>query len=283
MTHSRRILLVLGTLSVFAVSSVLAGTAKGTFMVNGKTFNLTNAHAVSKKNPFDKKKTDVLVVLTDKEIPAGALFDDFALMSLADQGISGVTFGVDDAKSINTGTLFSPAFKKMKQFSSTGSQKLDVKTWSKDRFAGSISIPADDFFEEKYQYSATFDAPIETKPAEKPVVLKGKPLPAGGGEPAKVYEAYRKAVATGNIPALRKLVVAEMAKETESAEFKQMFPMIQAMQEKKIRITGGAADGDDATLLVTSLSEKNMKGTVTMRREGGQWKLVKESWKGGSD
>ena len=279
---SRRIALVLGALSFLVVSAVLAGTAKGTLTVNGKTFNLKNAHAVNKKNPFDKKKTDVLIVLTDKEIPDGALFDDFALMSLADQGISGVTFAVDADKRINTGTLFSPSFKKMKQFSSTGNQKLDMKTWTRDHVAGSISIPADDFFDEKYQYTATFDAPIQTKAAEKPMVLKGTPLPAGGGEPAKAYDAYRKAVAAGNMPALRKLVVSEMAKQMDTADFKEMFPLVKAMQQKKIRVTGGSVDGDDATLLVESLSEKTMKATVTMHREGGQWKLAREAWKGGS-
>ena len=279
---SRRIVLVLGALSFLVVSAVLAGTAKGTLTVNGKTFNLENAYAVNKKNPFDKKKTDVLIVLTDKELPAGALFDDFALMSLTDHGISGVTFAVDADKRINTGTLFSPSFKKMKQFSSTGNQKLDMNTWTKDHVVGSISIPADDFFDEKFQYTATFDAPIQTKAAEKPVVLKGTPLPAGGGEPAKAYGAYRKAVAAGNMPALRKLVVSEMAKQMDTADFKEMFPLVKAMQQKTIRITGGSVDGDDATLLVESLSEKNMKATVTMRREGGQWKVAKEAWKGGS-
>jgi hypothetical protein len=277
----RRIALVLGALSFLAVSTVLAGTAKGTLTVNGKTFNLKVASAANTKDPFDKKKANVLIVLTDKELPAGALFDDFALMSLADQGISGVSFAIDEDKRINTGTLFSPSFKKMKQFSSSGNQKLDLKTLTKDHVAGSISIPAGDFFEEKYQYTATFDAPIETKPAEKPVVLKGTPLPAGGGEPAKAYDAYRKAVAAGNIPAVKKLVVAEMAKQTETEDFKKMFPLIKAMQQKSIRVTGGSVDGDNATLLVESLSEKNMKATVTMRREGGQWKLAQESWKGG--
>ena len=79
--------------------------------------------------------------------------------------------------------------------------------------------------------------------------------------------------------ALMELVVPEMAKQTEAPEFKEMLPMIQAMTPKKIRITGGSVDGDSATLLVESLDEKNTTATVTLRREGGQWKLVKESWK----
>ena len=36
-----------------------------TLTVNGKTFSLKNAYATTKKNPFDKKKTDVVVVPLD--------------------------------------------------------------------------------------------------------------------------------------------------------------------------------------------------------------------------
>ena len=275
--------LVLGALRSLVVGSSPGESATGSFTVNGKTFNLKNAYAVNKKNPFDKKKTDVLIVLTDKELPAGALFDDFALMSLTDQGISGVTFAVDADKRINTGTIFSPSFKKMKQFSSTGNQKLDLKTWTKDRVAGSVTMPADDFFDEKYQYSATFDAPIQTKPAEKPVTLSGTPLPAGGGEPAKAWQAYRKAMTSGDLKAIRATIASEMVKQTEDPDFKKMLPVIQAMQPKHVKIQRGSVDGDTATLLVDDLDEKNSHGTITLRRENGQWKLRKEAWKTVSD
>ena len=172
---SRRMVLVLGVLASFAAATLSAGTAKGSFTANGKKVNLNYAYATTKKNPFDKKKTDVFVIVTDKDIPPGAQFDEFALMDLTDKGISGFTVEIDSEKSLNGGTLFSPAFKKMHQFSSVGKQKLDITTFTKDHIAGTVSMPADDFFDEKYQYTATFDLPIETKPAEKPVVLKGTP------------------------------------------------------------------------------------------------------------
>jgi hypothetical protein len=280
--QSRRIL-VLGTLVLFVVSAAFAEMAKGTLKVNGKTFNLKNAYATNKKNPFDKKKTDVFIIITDKELPAGAQFDEFALMGLSDQGISGITAEIDADKNVNSGTLFSPAFRKMHQFSSIGKQKVDLTTSTKDRIAGSITMPADSFFEENYQYSATFDVPILSKPAERPVVLKGNPLPADGGEPAKAWQAYRKAMAAGDIAAIRKVISAEHMKDTDDPDFKKMLPLMKEMQPKKVRITRGSVDGDTATLLVENLDEKNSAGTVTMRREGGQWKLVQESWKTRSD
>ncbi|HEV8660409.1 MAG TPA: hypothetical protein VGS96_17520 [Thermoanaerobaculia bacterium] len=276
--HSRRIF-VLGALVLFVAAATLGATAKGTLTVNGKTFNLKNVYATNRKNPFDKKKTDVVVILSDKELPAGAQFDEFALMSLPEQGVSGITFEVDPDKRINSGTLFSPSFKKMKQFSSTGNQKLDLTTSTKDRIAGSISIKPDNFFEENFQYSATFDAPILTKPPEKPVALKGTPLPADGGEPAKAWQAHRKAIAAGDMAAIRKTIAAEHLKDLDDPDFKKMLPLMKEMQPKKVKITGGSIDGDTATLLVKNLDEKNSNATVTMRREGGQWKLVKEAWK----
>ena len=276
--HLRRLSLALCVLLVFvSIQAVAAGPAKNTMTVNGKTVNLKYVHAMNKPNPFDKKKTDVFVIFTDKELPEGALFDEFALMTLADKGTTGASVQIDGDKQVISGQLFSPNFKKMSNFSSTGSQKLEVKNWTKDRIAGSVTLGPADFFEEKYQYAVTFDVPIEAKPKPKP--LPGTALPAGGGEVGKAYESYRKFMAAGDLPGIRKSVITEMAKQTESPDFKEMLPMIQSMQPKKIKITGGAVDGDNATLLVTSLDEKNTTGTVTMKKEGGQWKVGKESWK----
>lgn len=277
--HLRRIALVLGALLLLVVSAAFADSAKGSFTANGTTFTLKNAYATNRKNSFDQTKTNVFIIVTDKELPPGALFDEFAQMGLPDQGISGFTVEVDPDKQVNSGTLFSPAFKKMHQFSSVGKQKLDLKTWSKDRVAGSVTMPADDFFDEKYQFSATFDIPIQTKPAEKPVTLSGTPLPADGGEPARAWQAYRKAMTSGDLKAIRARIASDMVKQTEDPDFKKMLPVIQAMQPKHVKIQRGSVDGDTATLLVDDLDEKNSHGIITLRRENGQWKLVKEAWK----
>lgn len=288
--NARRVLIVLGVLSVFIASAALAGSAKGTFTANGKTVKLNFAYATTKPNPFDKKKTDVFVVVTDKDIPPGAVFDEFALMDLPDKGTTGFTVEIDADKSVNSGTLFSPAFVKMHQFSSVGRQQVNLTALTKDRIAGTVTMPADDFFDNKYAFTATFDIPIEAKAGgsgksaggtEKAAALKGTPLPADGGDPAKAWQAYRKAIASGDIAAIRKSVAKELQKDTESPDFKEMLGVIQAMQPKKVKVNGGSVDGDTATLRVTNLDEKNATGTITMKRESGQWKLQKESWKTG--
>jgi hypothetical protein len=256
----------------------LSAAASGTLTVNGKEYTLSDGHATHRKHPFDGSKTTVFLVFTDQALPAGALFDEFELMKLSSKGISGVTVEITEEKSSISGTLFSPGFKQLKQFSATGNQKIDITAMSSERIAGTITVPSSDFFDEEFAYSVEFDLPIERKPART-----GKALPAGGGEVGKTYEAYRKAIAAGDLPAIRKVVAAELVEATMEPDFAEILSFIQLMQPKKIRITGGSVDGDNAILDVTSLDEENTTATVTMQREGGKWKMVKEAWRSGSD
>jgi hypothetical protein len=281
MTLRRVSLSALGfLLFLFLAVPPLSATASGTLTVNGKEYALTNGHATPRKDPFDASRSTVFLVFTDQELPAGALFDEFELMKLADRGISGVTVQITEEKNSISGSFFSPGFKKIKQFSATGNQKIEITAMSSDRIAGTISVPPGDFFDEEFAYSVEFDVPIERKPAP---VVKGKPLPAGGGDVGKAYEAYRKAVAAGDLPAIRLVVAADLVEATMEPDFPEMLEFIQMMQPKKIRITGGNIDGDNATLEVTSLDEEHTTATVTMQREGGKWKMVKEAWRSGSD
>ena len=51
------------------------------------------------------------------------------------------------------------------------------------------------------------------------------------------------------------------------------------MQPKGVKVTGGAMNGNSATLLATGKDESQVSnGTITMVKEGGAWKLSKENW-----
>ena len=111
---------------------------------------------------------------------------------------------------------------------------------------------------------------------------KPTPLPADGGAPGKAYMEYCKAITAGNMDALRKLVSADRAKQMDDPEFKKMFPMIQSMQAKDIKITGGTMTGNAATLNVTgkdSMGGGVSTGTIDMVMEDNQWKVKQDSWK----
>jgi hypothetical protein len=117
------------------------------------------------------------------------------------------------------------------------------------------------------------------------VTEKPTTLPADGGEPGKAYMAYTKAFASGDIPALKKMVAAERAKQLDDPQMKEMLPMMQALQPKDIKITGGTMTSKEATLNAEGKAEgaaEKQTGTIHMILEDKTWKVEKESWKGGT-
>jgi hypothetical protein len=274
-------------LSLLLVCSAAEASVDGSLTANGKTFPLKFAVAQPKKNPFDKKKTDTVIVFSDQELSAAAASDDIELMQAVDKmSLSGFMVEIDGDKSVISGEVFSPAFKKMKQFSAVGMQKVELTTMTPTHVAGSVTMAKpDDFFGNVYEYHATFDLPVgAAAPSVAVAAPKGKALPANGGDPGKAYAAYLKVFTAGDVPALKKAVSGDRAKEMDSKEFKEFFPVMQAMQPKNIKVTGGAIDGETATLLASAKNgDEVSNGTVTMVREGGVWKVQKESWKSRSE
>jgi hypothetical protein len=281
---SLAIVLLAVSLPAFAAD----GKVDGSLTANGKTFKLTHAYATKRKSPFDKAKTVTQLIFSDRELSPAAASDDIELMQAQDkQQLSGFTATIDADKQVISATVFSPAFKKMHQFSGVGMQKASLTASTDTHIAGSITMAKpDDFFDEKYQYNATFDLPVG-KPAgpPPPPALKGTPLPAGGGEPGKAYMAYLKLLAGGDMKAFLGGVSAARAKEASSdPDFKKLFPLLQAMQPKGVKITGGAINGTSATLLATGKDDnQTSNGTITMVKEGGAWKVEKEDWKSRSE
>jgi len=290
---SRPILALLLASAAAAPAMAGEGKADGTFTANGKTVKLTHAYAIPKANPFDKKLTDAYVVFTDRAMPADKATDTFGLMEA--EGVSAVTVEITPDKSVVSGELYSPSFKKMHQFSAVGMQKLDITTMTKDRIAGRVYLEkAQDFFDEKYMYDIRFDVPLAAgatssaaPPAGAPAApsapaasgVKGTPLPAGGGEPGKAYLAYQKALMSGNLAAIRKSVGADQAKAMDDPDFPKMLKLVQGMQPKNIKITGGSLAGSTATLSATGKDgDATSTGTITMVLDGGVWRVQKESW-----
>lgn len=109
---------------------------------------------------------------------------------------------------------------------------------------------------------------------------KGKPLPADGGEPWKAYMAYWKALDSGDVAALKKLMTAENVKDMDKPEFKEFFPIMRSMHAKEIKFVAGTSDEKTATIQATGKdpSGKASKGTITMALENKEWKMKEDAW-----
>jgi hypothetical protein len=270
-------------LLVSAAAFADAGKVNGTLTMNANVSKLKYAYAVTRSDPFDKKKTVTCVIATDTELPQSALLDDMGLMEVTMKTpLNGIQWLINDEKDVISLQIYTTHRKEGgTQFSSVGAQKLELKDLTPSHIAGRLYLPKpDDFFGDTYQYDLTFDLPIVTvKPPDPKADLKGKALPAGGGEPGKAYEAYRKVLLAGNVAGLKKAVSKDRAAEMNDPDFPKMLPLVQAMTPKTVKITAGSIDGDTAILL-TEAKEKNetSTGKITLVKEAGAWKIAKEEW-----
>lgn len=273
--------LVLTLAAATAARAAAPGTASGTITVNGKSVALAHAAAANHKNPFDAKKTDVVLLLTNVAVDPAVMADDFGRMKLAGKGnFSGVEVEIDAEGQVISGTLYSPEFKKFNgSISATGMHEFQGKVTSSS-IEGKLFIPKDDSFAGyTYKYDATFNAPLTAPAAPVVKALKGTALPADGGAPGKAYRDYLAALKAGDLAKLAKSVDAQHAAQMKSPDFKEMLKMIQAMEPTNIRITRGAVDGSKATLEVAGKDgDQTSTGTIDLVMEGGAWKLANESW-----
>ena len=115
-----------------------------------------------------------------------------------------------------------------------------------------------------------------------PVVAQA---PAAGSA-SEAYLKYRKAFDSAKkIDELLPYMVAARRKDVEAtpaAERAEMFDMIKSMSAlTDIKVAKEAANANGATLTVEAVDSDKAKatGTIEMVKEGGTWKVGKESWK----
>jgi hypothetical protein len=259
-----------------------AGTANGTMTVGGKKTTLKYAVARNVKNHLEEGKTDIRVLLSNVPVTVEQFADIGQMMELGDSGkLTGVEVEITPDKKIISALLYSPDFHLQgNSFSAVGMHDFKPTTFTKTALAGKLSTSHDsDFNKVSFSYSATFNAAVQAPKAAAAPKLKGTPLPAGGGDIGKAYLAFTRSTAAGDMNAVRNGASAERAAQMNTPDFKEMFPLIQAMEPKDIKVTGGAVDGDTATLIASGTTDGDKaNGTISMVREGGKWKVAKESW-----
>ncbi len=225
---------------------------------------------------FDKTKEQVVIVLSDQALSPDDLEDEFGIINLAKAGkVHAIELTINAEKQVTSGTLVHELFGKFGSNASvSGMHEFDAVTFTADSIEGKVDVKKSyETFEHHWQYEASFKVSL-IKPAPT-----GTSLPSGGGDPGKTYMAYYKGIMTGDLEALKKLVSPEDAKQLNEPDAKKMMEMVKTMTPANVKVLGGVVDGKSATLDVEGVLEgTKTKGTIKMRLEGTQWRLVKEKW-----
>jgi hypothetical protein len=142
--------------------------------------------------------------------------------------------------------------------------KLTART--AERVAGTFRLKTPDGTAD-----VTFDLKVESV-----AVPAGTPLPPDGGEPGKAVLAHFAAIEKNDFKALMATAQPEQAKmmaaSEKAGEAKEMFKMMREMSPRKVKVTGGTVDGDDALVDFEGVEGgKPVKGVAECVRIAGKW------------
>jgi len=164
-----------GSVTAAAPPTGLApGKAKGTITVNGKAVTLTHAYAALEPNPFDEKKDDIVVLLTDRPLPAAAMGGDLSdaatavptwlRLKLRDDPEMAKAFG-RERWVIGNRTLGHEVLKTQTlQTSPDFSTKLDAVAMGTDRVeATAYTDGVQEQFDDKFAYRVSFNAAVKPR------------------------------------------------------------------------------------------------------------------------
>lgn len=260
-----------------AISLAFGGTAKGNFVLDGKTYEIQSVQAKTDKNPFEKSKKDILVLLTDQPVEEGD-FDLFSLDSMAESGkIHGILIRFDDEKQA-TGLIVLGTV----QRSGNSVCEFEPTSFDLTRVAGKVYLEKpDESFGRKYTFAIEFDTEVKDELTEAVDENSGTPLPPDGGDPGKAFREYEKAIESGRLEELKKYLVPEQARKLDDPQAANMLGLMKMMRAKDVKIVKGLLQGNRAILTVEGkdpVSNGKIEGTVRMLKLKDRWVLEKESW-----
>jgi hypothetical protein len=260
-----------------AASLAFGGTAKGNFVLDGKTYEIDSVQARTDENPFEKSKQDILVLLTDEPVEETD-FDLFNLDSLAESGqIHGILIRLDNERHATGLIVLGTVQRSGNSVCDFESTKFDLS-----RVAGKVYLDKpDESFGRKYTFNIEFDTEVKDKVVSAVDENSGTPLPPDGGEPGKAFREYEKAIESGKLQELKKYLAPEQAKKLDDPQAANMLGLMKMMRAKDVKIVKGLLQGDRAILTVEGkdpVSNGKTEGTVKMLKLKDQWVLEKESW-----
>ena len=265
-------------LGLLVASGLALADGSGTFHTDGRAIELKGAYAYRMPDPFDDDAQITRIVFADRAIDAAALADAADRDEAIDEMLRGavrVDLNLEadgSVQNINTRVGDTSGSQ-----SGSGWYTLDLKRNDDQRVEGSfVSNDEDDKKDGRY-YDLAFALDLPGAPD------LGAALPANGGEQGKAYATYLAALKKGDMDALAKTMTKtrsdELLAHRSDPQFTMMFAFIQGQALRDAKYVKGHAKGDSATLEYTGKDGDGnaMTSSVTMLREGGAWKVEKES------
>lgn len=265
-------------------TEVSAGSAAGSFTINGKNIELKHVYALSQPNYFEESKKDVAILLTKEPIPEESLKNIGRLQEASQELHEWVFFLLDESGKPIHEWIDHPSLGEMRLTASgITNAKFIQKTLKEDLVEGAFITKAEEelLTGHKYKINVQFKAAIlqAKRPEPLPDAKTGLKLPADGGEPGKAYMDFLKALQEKNIAVVRKMAPPKIAKKTDT-ELLMVIDFMNAMTPKDLKITEGYIKGEAAVLYVTGTEDgEKQYGTIPLNKTGKHWIVGEQKWR----
>lgn len=272
---------------LFATSA--QASVKGQCTYEGRALVFVDAHAALAPDPFEENQKVPMLWLTTKALDHAALatakpdeIDDAVMDQVFEKDSAKLELRFSaDGKLIEGLQLYVPPGNN-RSLSSNEVGNLQLKEPMTTRANGRFLLTDDDDLKCDLQFDVAMGGKGTSAPAAKPW---GVALPAGGGEPGKVYLAMHRATQAGDVDGMLKLATKERADKMREArkdpEFPKMIEMIKAFEPAQVRIVSGRADATRAELQIDGKESDGAKmtGVVKLIKEAGAWRIENVSTK----
>lgn len=285
---------VLAYIPLMLFATGAQAVVKGQCSYEGKALVFVDAHAAMAPDPFEEKQKVPMLWFTTKVLDHAPLaaakptdIDDAVMDQVFEKDSAKLELRLSaDAKLVEGLQLYVPPGNN-RSLSSNEVGKLQLKVPMTTRANGRFLLADDEDLKCDLQFDLAMGgkaagAKGAVAPAPKPW---GVALPAGGGEPGKVYLAMHKATLAGDVDAMLKLATKERADKMREArkdpEFPKMIEMIKAFEPAQVRIVSGMADATRAELQIDGKESDGaaMTGVVKLTKEAGGWRIENVSTK----
>ncbi|MDC8014062.1 hypothetical protein [Tahibacter soli] len=271
-----------------AAMPALAADNGGECRRGDQVLNLTDGYAYRAPDEYADGRMMVHVVLSSVALDRGKLagakeIEDAIREQVWDKDGGQVALTIDGNDVTSVNAFLPPGTSTSRSGTAFGELKL---ARSDDRgVAGTFRYPpaGDGDLGCDVRFDIAYATAADAKAAT--AARTGKPLPAGGGDAGKVFQANLAAMRKGDIPGLLATLNAEQAgklrQDQNKPDFKAMLGMMQAFAPKSLKVTGGRDLGDRAELDLEGQDQDGSatSGTATMVKEGGAWKVERTSLK----
>ena len=269
------VVLVMGLVSQHAY----AGNAEGQLTVAGDTVQLQYAYATAQPGFFDETKEDIVVIVTTITLSDEVVEDEWERRDVE----KSVEITINAEQRPISVSINHPAFQASPSGMST-EYILELKTFDEKNIEGKFYCKTEkEFFDTAYTFDFTFQAEIHRKEKLPPPTEAEKEAAAKSPQ-AAVYLEFVKATHAGDIETLKKVLAADVAKELDGPDGKDMLEFMQLFTPPTAEFQRIIEEGETATLMVNAQHEgQELVGTIEFIKEGDTWRVMMSDWEENPD